>query len=200
MTPNDATVPMHSPPSHPTWPAARRVRPPRPAGCGLALGIFGAFVVGLILSALIFSPHTAPDALPSTQASQTGGVFKITVTDTFLNEALNASGGGGLSNIQTHIQPNGQLTISGIVQGSFIGSGQPAVVVLEPSVGQGRLVVNPVSGAVAGFPLPGVALRSIASAVNQQLVRASGFSLSSGQRLSVQRITFGAGEMTLIYA
>jgi hypothetical protein len=86
------------------------------------------------------------------------------------------------------------------MQGSIIGDGQAAVVVLEPSVSQGKLTVNPVSGAVAGFPLPGLALSSIASAVNQQLVRASGFSLSNGQRLSVQKITFGAGEMTLIYA
>ncbi|HEU0028373.1 MAG TPA: hypothetical protein VFQ25_14765 [Ktedonobacterales bacterium] len=202
---NDATVPIPPSPDHPTWPVSRSGRPPRlpqtgvRVGCGLALAIIGSFVAGLILSALIFSPHTVPNALPSTPASKTG-VFKITVTDTFLNEALNASGNGTLSNIQTHIQPNGQLTISGIVHGAFIGSGQQGVVVLAPSVSQGKLVVNPVSGAVAGFPLPGLALDPIAKAVNQQLAQTSGFTLGNGQRMTAQSVSFGTGEMTISYA
>jgi hypothetical protein len=202
---NDATVPIPPSPDHPTWPVSRAGRAPRlpeagrRIGCGVALALLGAFVAGMILSALIFSPHTAPGALASTSASKTG-VFKITVTDAFLNQALNASGGGALSNIQTHIQPNGQLTISGIVHGAFIGSGQQGVVVLAPSVSQGKVVVSPVSGAVAGFPLPGLALDSIAKAVNQQLVQTSGFTLQNGQRMTAQSISFGTGEMTISYA
>ena len=205
MNYDDATIPAQASPDHPTWPTSPTSRPPRqprlarPNGCALALGIVGAFVAGVILTALVFT-FTAPKAPLSTSTSQTGGALRVTITDTFLNDALNASGGDGLSQIQSHIQSNGRLTISGVLQGTPIGSGETAVVVLAPAVSQGKLIVNPVSGSIGGFPLPGLALDSVASTVNQQLSQANSLSIGGGLNLSVKSITFTDGAMTISYA
>ncbi len=220
MSYDDATVPMQSPPDYPTWPAqpptpsrssrssrsARPSPPSRPAssglrGCGVALAIAGAFIAGMVISTLLGAVLFAQAPNPATSSSASGGALKVTITDAFLNEALNASSASGsLSNIQTHIQENGQLTISGTLQRTIIASGQTAVIVLAPSVSQGKLTVKIVSGSVGGFPLPGLALNPIVSSINQQLVKASRLSIGGGQHLTISGISFASGEMTLVYA
>jgi hypothetical protein len=209
MNYDDATVPMPQPDDHPTWPVAGPSRPPRLApvsptarrsGCWLWLGVTGAFVAGLIVSAVIVGAALAPKAFSSTSASQTGGVLKVTITDTYLDKALNASEAGSLAQIQAHITTNGELTISGVLQGTGAGAGQTAVVVLAPAVSQGAVIVQAISGSVGGFPLPGDALDSIASAANQQLTPGSSVSLGGGQRLTAQSVSFADGQMTIAYA
>lgn len=206
MNADDATVPMAQPGGYPNWPASGPSRPPSPArparrlGCGVWLGVVSAFVAGLIVSAALSGALFAPSALPSTPASQTGGVFKIVVTDSYLDKALTDSAVGSLGQIQAHIQSNGHLTISGVVQGNSVAAGQAAVLVLAPAVAQGALSVRAVSGSVGGFPLPGSALTAFASAVNQQLTQGASVPIGGGQRLTAQSISFAEGQMTIAYA
>ncbi len=212
MSYDDATVPMQSPPNYPSW----RAQPPSPQspqsppsrlpasfwpGCGIALAVVGAFIAGAIISALIVGVLFAKAPAPATSSNSTGGALTVTITDTLLNKALNgSSASGSLTNIQTHIEANGQLTISGVLQGTLFGSGQTAVIVLAPSVSQGELTVKAVSGSVGGFPLPGLALNPIVSSMDQQLAKASSLSIGGGQSLTIKGISFANGAMTLTYA
>ena len=215
MSFDDATVPMQSPPHPPAW----RAQPPAPQfhqsrqtppsrlpnslrpGCGSALAIVGAFIAGAIISALIVGALFAQAPAPATSSSSTGGALRVTVTDSLLNKALNASSASSaLSNMQSHIGANGQLTISGVLQGTLFGSGQTAVIVMSPSVSQGKLSVKAVSGSVGGFPLPGLALTPIVTSMDQQLGKASSLSIGGGQRVTIKGISFASGEMTLTYA
>lgn len=215
MSYDDATVPMQSPPGYPTWPAqppSRSSRPARPSpparptssglrGCGVALAVAGAFIAGVIVSALLVGTLFAQAPNPAASSSATGGALKVTITDAFLNQALNASSASGsLSQIQTHIQANGQLTISGVLQHTIVASGQTAVIVLAPSVSQGKLTVKMVSGSVGGLPLPGVMLMPIVSSINKQLVKADRLSIGGGQYLTIKGMSFANGEMTMAYA
>lgn len=215
MSYDDATVPMQSPPGYPTWPAqppSRSSRPARPSpparptpsglrGCGVALAVAGAFIAGVVVSALLVGTLFAQAPNPAASSSATGGALKVTITDAFLNQALNASSASGsLSQIQTHIQANGQLTISGVLQRTIVASGQTAVIVLAPSVSQGKLSVKMVSGSVGGLPLPGVMLMPIVSSINKQLVKADRLSIGGGQYLTIKGMSFANGEMTMAYA
>ena len=217
MTYEDATEPVRRNPNQPTWPASptsplpaqsRQSRLPvsRRPGCGVALAIVGAFIAGAALSALIVSALFTQAPAPVTSSSATGGALTVTVTDTFLNKALNdqtlnASGAGGyLTHVQTHIETSGQLTIAGTLQGVPFASGQTAVIALAPSVSQGKLLITPISGSVGGFALPALVLNPIASSVNQQLTQANAIPLGGGQQLTAQGITFTNGAMTISYA
>ncbi len=211
MTNDDATIPMHAPQEYPTWPAQPPALPPnaaRPArarasfrpGCGGALALIGAFIAGVAITALLFSAFILPDPVPATSKTPTDGALKVTITDAFLNEALNTSSASAtLTNVQTHIQAGGKLTISGILQGTPFAAGQTAVIVLAPTVSQGQLSVKAVSGSIGGFPLPGIALNQIASSLNQQITQVSRPSLGGGKSLTVKALSFADGEMTIIY-
>lgn len=205
MSYDDVTTPMPSALDHPTWPvmgptrASRRARPAPRAGCGLWLGVVGAFVAGMIVSAALFGAFFAPQALSSTPGAQTDGALKVTITDSFLRKALAASDNRSLTNIQAHIQTDGRLTISGVLQGTVFGAGHTAVVVLAPAVSQGALTVTAISGSIGGFALPAIALTPIASAVNKQLAQGSRVSLGGGASLTARGIAFADGQMTISY-
>ncbi len=213
MTDGDATLPMQASSDYPTWPS-----PPSPSmgapgspgfsrppssiwrGCGVALAVTGAFIAGAVIAALLVSALFIPAPTPATSSKPTNGALKVTITDAFLNEALKASSAGDtLSDVQAHIQSNGEITISGVLRGSIIASGQDTVIVLAPSVSQNKLTVNAVSASVGGVPLPALALTPITSSLNQRLAQASDPSIGGGQSLTVKGITFADGEMTIIY-
>ncbi len=211
MTSDDATVPMHAPQEYPTWPAQPPTLPPNAAhparmrtsfrpGCGGALALIGAFIAGVAITALVFGAFILPNPTHAISQAPTDGALKVTITDAFLNEALNTSSASAtLTNVQTHIQADGKLTISGILQGTSFISGQTAVMVLAPTVSQGQLTVRAVSGSIGGFPLPGLALNQIAASLNQQITQVSNPSLGGGKNLTVKAVTFAEGAMTIIY-
>jgi hypothetical protein len=210
MSYDDATVPMYNQGEAPTWPttppARARVwrgprRPPASPGCGLALAIVAAFLVGAAFAAVLTAILVAPRALPPATSNHTAAALKLTLTDNFFDQGLNASDANGLlTGIQTHIQPDGELKISGTLRGSPAGSGQTATFVFAPTVSQGRIKVAPISGSVGALPVPAAVLSRLAAALNLQLASASAIQLGGGQQLTVQRITFADGELTISYA
>ena len=212
---NEPTVPMAASQEAPTWPSApippragspgRPIiyqRPPTAArGCGLGLAVIVAFLGGAVLATIITALLVAPRPLPPATIDHTIPALKITLTDNFLTEGLNASDAGGLlDGIQTHIQRDGQLTVSGSLRGVAVGSGQTATFVFAPTVSKGRLTVEAISGSVGALPVPIPALSRIADALNTQLAKSSAIQLGGGQQLTAQGITFSDGQMTISYA
>lgn len=213
MAYDDATVPMYNqggqgePPTWPTTPPARgRIwrggrRPAAGPGCGVALAVIAAFLVGAAFAAILTAILVAPRALPPASSNHTTAALRLTLTDNFFDRGLTASSANGLlTNIQTHIQPDGQLKLSGQLRGVPVGSGQTATFVFAPTVSQGRIKVVAISGSVGALPVPAAALGQLATALNQQLAPASAVPIGGGQRLTVQRITFADGELTINYA
>lgn len=215
---DDATIPMQplspaAPPTPPTWPT----EPPQPTrapsgpaapkratgfwrGCGLTLAFAGVFLVGMALSAILMALIFLPPLAPAASSPSPNALVKVTITDAFLNKALANSAAGTLTNAQSHITADGKITISGVLQGVPVESGQTAVIVLEPSVSNGALTVTAVSGSVDGVPLPDYALSPITSNVNSQLGQTNVMSFGNGQQLTVKGVSFADGAMTIIYA
>lgn len=215
MAYDDGTLPMPYSQEAPTWPsapqpprAARPIRgvaqrrtPSAPGGCGLALAVIVAFLGGAVLATIITALLVAPRPLPPASTSHVTPVLTLTLTDAFFTDALNASDARGtLTQIQTHIQRDGSMTVSGTLRGAPVGNGQTATIVLAPGVSQGRITVTAISGSVGALPVPVFALDRIAGALNTQLAKSSAIQLGGGQQLTAQSITFADGKMTISYA
>ena len=210
MSYSEPTVPMYNQAEPPTWPttppsARRSSRPAQRVssgqGCGVALAILAAFLVGAALAAVLTAILFAPRPLPPVTSNHTTAALKLTLTDNFLDEGLNASDANGLLNgIQAHIEPNGRLTVTGTLRGTPVGAGQTATFVFAPRVSQSRIQVTAISGSVGQLPVPAAALSHLADALNQQLASSNTIPIGGGQQLTVQGVTFADGEMTFSYA
>jgi hypothetical protein len=169
-------------------------------GCGLALALIAAFLLGVVVTSFVFSAWFLPAPPPAVASDPGGAALKITVTDTLLTDEMNANSNGVLTNIQTHIAANGQVSVSGILQGTLVGEGQTAVIVLAPRVSQGKITVTAVSGSVGGFLLPAYVLAPIASKVTTALSQSSSIPISGSQQLTVKGLTFTNGALTISYS
>jgi hypothetical protein len=204
---NDPNTPYTPPLRKPTWPtppgrgAQAAGQAPRRGwlGCGIALGLVAAFALGVIVTALAFSAFFLSAPAPVSSSNTSGAALTVTVTDKLLSEEARANSAGLLAQPQIHISSDGSVTASGVLQGTPVGAGQTAVVVLAPRAEQGKITVTAVSGSVAGFPLPSIVLTPISSQMTSALAQASSISLSA-QNLTVQGINFANGQMTIAYA
>lgn len=207
---DDSTTPYNAPLNAPTWPTPTPPAPPTRAqaaaprrarfGCGALLGLVGAFALGVIVTALVFSAFFLATPAPAAPSSTGSAALKITVTDALLTDELNANSDGALAQPKIHIGSDGNITVSGVLQGTPVGAGQTAVVVLAPRVAQSKINVTAISGSVAGFPVPAAALAPIGSQITSALAQSSSVPLSNSQSLTVTGISFADGQMTIAYA
>ncbi len=171
------------------------------AGRGVLWGIVG-FVVGGLLTLALALVALAPAPAPSAPAQTSGAALTVTLTDTLLTQSLNSNLGSGavaLGQPRAHIQANGQLVISGVLQGPA-GAGSDVTVVTQPYVSQHTLAIRVLRASVAGFAIPPSALDSMRDQINQQLARSSHVSMGVGGALVVSGVSFANGSMTLSYA
>jgi hypothetical protein len=218
MTPDDLTQPMTPRPTpraaqspyHSPFNAPTTVRPPRRptiprAGRGPLWGALG-FVVGCVLATMVALVLLAPARAPSAPAQTSGAALTVTLTDTLLTQSLGSNlgsslGTGAVALVQprAHIQSNGQIVISGALQGT-IESGSDVTIVIQPFVSHNTLAIRVLRASVAGIALPPSMLDSLRAQVNQQLRQSSRISLGVGQSLVVTGVSFTNGAMTLTYA
>ena len=218
MIPDDLTQPITqqpapSPAPREPWPgydAPTLMQPPTPSpvrrfpasrgGLGLIWGIVG-FVIGCLLTLALAMALLAPSPAPSAPAQTSGAALTVTLTDTLLTQSLNANLGTGaaaLGQPRAHIQSNGQIVISGALQG-LTGGGSPVTVVTQPYVSQHTLAIRVLRASIDGFAVPPSALNSMRDQINQQLARSSRVSMGGGA-LVVSGVSFANGSMTLTYA
>lgn len=214
MTPNDVTQPFEQPITPHAWPQQTPRQPmprqsmaPPPRGRRAGLWIVLAFVAGCVLTAIIALAALAPAPAPSASAQNSGAALKVTLTDALLTTAMNSSQATGqtasavtLDHPRAHIQANGDITISGVLQGTSMASGSVVTIVAQPYVSQNTLAVKVLRASVAGFALPPSLLNTLRDQINQQLAQSSHVSLGVGQGLVVSGVSFADGSMTLSYA
>lgn len=211
MSTDDVTQPWFPTAETTTWPpspptASRNParRPPRRFGAGLGcLGVALGFGAGVIVTALLALALFAAPPAPSASGSA-GLALKVTLTDALLTKQLadaqRAATNGVLAQPRVHVQADGKIVISGVLQGAGSFSGATATVVARPYVSQGRLAVTLTNATIGGFPVPLAAVSAVRDQMNQQLARASRFNVGAGESLVVSRVTFSDGALTLVYA
>ncbi len=200
--------PSHRPP-RPTPPGRnipRRRRTTRPlsqprAGRGALWGALG-FIVGCILTTVVALALLAPSPLPSASGPATGSALTVTLTDTLLTQSLSSNMGAGAVAIvqpQAHIRANGQIVVTGTLQGSSPLAGSAVTVVTQPYVSQNTLAIRVLRASVDDFALPTAVFDGLLDQVNRQLVQSSRISFGVGQALVVTGVSFAEGKMTLSY-
>lgn len=209
MTPDDLTQPIRQQSApYAAWPTPAAQRPPqswqpRRSGRGRLWAVMG-FVVGGLLAALITLALVAPPPAPNAAAQTSGTALTVTMTDTLLTQAFSGSAQGGgvatLSQARAHIQANGQIVISGVLQSAQLGAGSPVTLIAQPYVSNGVLAVKFLRVSIGGIALPTATLNTVRDQINQQLAKSSHISLGVGQALSVSGVSFADGKMTLTYA
>lgn len=193
------------PPDPPTTASRYPARSPRRfvAGWG-CLGVALGFLAGVIVTALLALALFAAPPAPAASGSAGAVALKVTLTDTLLTKQLvdaqRAATGGVLAQPRVHVQADGRIVISGVLQGSGAFTGATATVVARPYVSQGRLAVTLTNATIGGFPVPLAAVSAVRDQMNQQLARASRFNVGAGESLVVSRVTFSDGALTLVYA
>lgn len=214
MTPNDVTQPFEQPTTPRAWPQQTPRQPmpqhqmaPQPRGRRSGLWVALAFVAGCVLTAIIALAALAPAPAPSASAQNSGAALKVTLTDALLTTAMSSSQGTSqtasavtLAQPRAHIQANGDITISGVLQGTPMASGSVVTIVAQPYVSQNTLAVKVLRASVAGIALPPSLLNTLRDQINQQLAQSSHVSLGVGQGLVVSGVSFTDGSMTLSYA
>lgn len=214
MTPNDVTQPFDQPTAPQRWPQqgprspmAPQPMAPQPRGRRVGLWAVGAFVAGCVLTAIIASALLAPAPAPSAPAQTNGAALKVTLTDALLTTAMTSRQGTNatpgavtLAQPRAHIQANGEITISGVLQGAPMAPGSVITVVAQPYVSQNTLAVKMLRASVAGIALPPSLLNTLRDQINQQLAQSSHVSLGVGQSLVVSGVSFADGSMTISYA
>ena len=160
------------------------------------------FIVGCVLTALVAMAALAPTPAPA--SARTGGAaLRVTLTDSLLTTAMDSgqqSSALSLSQARAHIQSNGRIIISGVLQGSPLGAGNDVTVVAQPYVSQNALAIKVLRASVSGFAVPPATLATLTDQVNRQLTHSSHVSLGVGQNLVVSTVTFADGSMTVSYA
>lgn len=204
MIPDDVTQPYQPSATPRSWPPARPTRPPRQSrqGRGLVWGIVG-FIAGCILTALVAMAAFVPAPAPSAATQSSAAVLKVTLTDSLLTTAM-ASGqqpsAVSLTQPRAHIQPNGEIVITGVLEGTPVAAGSAVTVVTQPYVSQRTLAIKVLRASVGGFALPPATLNLLRDQINQQLAKSSHVSLGVGQGLDVSGIVFDNGAMTISYS
>lgn len=209
MTPNDVTQPFDQPTTPQHWPqqAPRPPMAPRQSERRVGLWATVAFVAGCVLTAIIALVALAPAPAPSAPAQTTGAALKVTLTDALLTTAMTSRQGTSasasavtLTQPRAHIQASGDITISGVLQGTPLAPGSVVTVVAQPYVSQNTLAVKALRASVAGIALPPSLLNTLRDQINQQLAQSSHVSLGVGQSLVVSGVSFADGSMTISYA
>jgi hypothetical protein len=160
------------------------------------------FIVGCTLTTLLALALLAPQPAPNTSAQTTGAALTVTLTDTLLSQSLGSNLGTGavtLTQPRAHIQANGQIVVSGVLQGGALASGSAVTIVTQPYVSQNTLAIRVLRASVGGVVLPTLALDALRDQINQQLAQSSHISLGVGQALVVSGVSFANGTMTLTY-
>jgi hypothetical protein len=164
------------------------------------------FAIGCLLTTVVAVALLAPAPAPSAPAQTNGATLNITLTDALLTQSLSSNlgaglgaGGVALTQPQVHIQANGEMVVSGTLQGS-IAAGSDATVVVQPYVSQNTLALRTLRASIAGISLPTTVVAALLDQVNQQLRQSSRISYGVGQALVVTGVSFADGAMTLSYA
>ncbi|HZC06977.1 MAG TPA: hypothetical protein VE338_15185 [Ktedonobacterales bacterium] len=160
------------------------------------------FLAGCLLTLVVAMAALAPAPAPSVPAQSRGAALTVTLTDTLLTQSLGSNLGAGVVAVaqpRAHIQANGRIVISGVLQG-ITGAGSDITVVTQPYVSQHTLAIRVLRASVAGFALPPSSLNSMRDQINQQLAQSSRISLGVGSALVVSGVSFANGSMTLTYA